>query len=115
MSEGTKTLYDGFAVAAPGANLPIIGDGGIDIGDHQGVNAVAVTVALNALSIFNITVTRGATTKKFGLNSSVALAAGDLFGPFLIPVTSGDAIDFEVETNVGIDRLIVEGLYTGVR
>jgi hypothetical protein len=116
-NQGTIILYNGFNQSAPGANTDII-SGGLVIGGAtgvQGICALAVTVTLATASVFNYTRTRGGTTFTIGIYQSVALASGDGYGPFLIPVAPGDTINFQVETDGVIRQLLVEGVFSEVR
>lgn len=109
----TEMAFEDVAIPAPGANTDII-KGGIVIRElpWRGVKALEVTVTLATASVFNYTRTRknnaGAT---IGMLESVALGAGDGFGPIRIPVTEFDTINFRVETDGIITQLIVEAKF----
>lgn len=109
----TEMAFEDVAIPAPGANTDII-KGGIVIRElpWRGVKALEVTVTLATASVFNYTRTRknnaGAT---IGILESVALGAGDGFGPIRIPVTEFDTINFRVETDGIITQLIVEAKF----
>ena len=93
---------DQFDVAAPGANTNILNDSLTP----TATCLMRVTVALNAASVFNVTFTRGGSTRTFGLNGSVALAANDLY-IFDFNVSVLDVINFQVETDTIIRKLHV--------
>ena len=78
--------------------------------DFPGVTSILVNVALTTASVFNVTVSRGALTIfTIGVLESVALNAGDGYGPIEIAVSPNDYINFQVETDSIINRLVVYG------
>ena len=117
MNKGLITHASIFNLAAPGANTDILSS---SITLKEG-GAWRVTVALTTASVFNVTYTDGTTTHALGLNSSVALLAGDLytfaFGGSPIETSSGStntlSINFQVETDSVIELLIIEEVQLG--
>jgi len=102
-------IVDIFNMPAPGANTDIVG-GGIRMANYPGVTSLLVTVTLTTASVFNYTKSRGALTIfTVGILESVALNAGDGYGPIEIPVSPNDYINFRVETDGIINQLVVYG------
>jgi peroxiredoxin family protein len=112
MNKALNTRAVLFNRAAPGANTNILTTG---ITVTEGC-ALRVTVALTTSSVFNATCSDGTVTFTWGLNSSTALNAGDLyafvFGAAPRETNSGSnntlTYNFRVETNSIIECLIVE-------
>lgn len=100
----------GFDVAAPGANADIFST---EITPRYQCSAFRVTVALATASVFNVAVTNGATTRDLGLNSSVALQAGDLY-TFAFGVNPANTYNFRVETDGIIRYIQIDEVPTGV-
>lgn len=113
-------LYEGYAVAAPGANTNIIPTSH-QIASVAGIrfsrrsSRCRVFVSLTTGSVFNYTVTNGTTAYTIGLNASAALNAGDSYEwEFSVGATddgteTGNALtyNFQVETDGVIRQLIV--------
>lgn len=116
MTVGLLTRFSDVDIAAPGANAGIISGGFTPtVG-----SAIRVTVSLATASVFNVTVTpSGGAKRTHGLNSSVALAANDLYS-FTFGASPADAdgtalsYNFEVETDGIIRYLVVEEAQLGV-
>lgn len=106
-----------FNTTAPGANTDILSTA---ISVVEG-SALRVTVALTTGSVFNVTCTDGTTTHTWGLNSSAALTAGDVFtftiGANPTESNSGStntlSYNFQVETDGVIEYLSVQEAQLG--
>jgi hypothetical protein len=109
MQAGLSIKSDNFNVPAPGANSDILTTSLTPI---YGA-AFRITVCLATASVFNVTITRSGTTYTAGLNSSVALNAGDLY-TFVFGVSTSNAYNFQVETNGVIRILQVDEVSSGV-
>ncbi len=100
-----------YAASAPGANTDIFATA---LAPHATASALRVGVCLTTASVFNMYVTNGTTAYTQGLNSSIALTAGDffVFGP--IPCSSTNTYNFRVETDSVIQTLTVDEIREGV-
>lgn len=108
--------YHTFFKAPPGANVAIIGTsvqtaGGIS--PSVDGTAFRVTTALTTASVLNVTATDGTSTGTWGLNSSTALQAGDLY-TFVFATDEDLRYDFQVESDgtiefLGVEEIIAEG------
>lgn len=110
-----NALVTAYALAAPGANTTF---GSFKVSPVAGM--VRITISLTTASVLNLTVTNGTTAYVIGLNNSIALAAGDLYG-FVVPLrytSNGDdagtvlTYGFQVETD-SVVRLLFVDLVTG--
>lgn len=106
---GFSIRSKGFNISAPGANTNILSTG---ITPQYGA-AFRITVALTAASVFNVEAVSSGTTHVWGLNSSVALNAADLF-TFTFGVNPDVVYNFQVETNGVIEFLQVDEISGGV-
>lgn len=97
-----------FNGSAPGANTDILSAAITP----QRECAFRVTVALTTASVFNVTCTDGNTTHAWGLNSSTALQAADLYA-FTFAAAPSLSYNFQVETDGVIEVLIVEEIQDG--
>lgn len=97
-----------FGLAAPGANTDILSTA---LTPTYGA-AWRVTVCLTTSSVFNMTITQGSTTFTCGINSSVALNAGDLYS-FTLGVNPANSYNFQVETNSVIRILQIDEVING--
>lgn len=103
-----ETVIDMVSIPAPGANTNIL-KGGIVVRElSAGVKKLFVTVTLATASVLNYTRLRAQTTSTIGIFESVALNAGDGYGPIEIPVGPYDTINFQVETDGIITQLYIE-------
>lgn len=99
-----------YAQAAPGANTNIFAS---NITFSESASVCRVTVALTTGSVLNVRVTNGTTAYDLGLNSSIALNAGDLY-TFAFGVAASDGAgnalqyNFRVETDSVIRQLLVD-------
>lgn len=109
MSDGLAVKSDNFNVAAPGANTNILST---SLTPTYGA-AFRITVCLATASVFNMTVTRSGTTFTCGINSSVALNAGDLYA-FTLGVSTANTYNFQVETDGIIRVLQIDEVSSGV-
>ena len=108
MADGLTVLSANFNVSAPGANTDILTT---SITPQYGC-ALRVTVCLATASVFNVTMTQGSTTFTCGLNSSVALNAGDLYA-FTFGANTSTAYNFRVETDGVIRILQIDSVING--
>ena len=104
-------LYSGFNISAPGANTGIVNaetSSALNVRDGR----LRITIALTTSSVVNVTCTDGSTTHKWGLNSSSALNAADLYSFELgCSRLSGATLlswDVEIETDGVIELLVIE-------
>lgn len=97
---------DGYNITAPGANTNILSAG---ITPKYGAGIFRVFINLAVASVVNYTVTDGTTAFTAGLNSSVAIGAGDDAGFDFSHMGSGlgatYTYNFQVETD-GVIRQI---------
>src|SRR5262245_30542283 len=77
------------------------------------VSAFRIDVSLASGSIFYYTVTSGSTTKTVALNTGTALTAQAGY-TFTIACHPDNSYNFQVGTNVAIDKLQVDEVSTGV-
>ena len=91
---------DIFNQAAPGADTNIL----TTAITPQYFGALRITIVLATASVVNYTEARSGTTFTCGLNSSVALNAGDAY-TFVFDCSPSSTYNFQVETN-GIIRLL---------
>lgn len=107
------TIFDGANIAAPGANTDILSTP-IDMTLYPGVKTLLVTVALATSSVFSYMLGRGITAQvKTTLNSGTALV---IIASYTFPIRVGptDKINFQVVTDSVINRLYIEGAYSGI-
>lgn len=71
-----------------------------DVAPSLQAAVVRVTVVAGTASVFNCVQTDGTDANTIGLNSSVALSAGDYY-TFDIPAISGHTYNFQFETTQG--------------
>ena len=100
---------DSFNVSAPGANTDILSAAITPV--YYG--AFRITVSLTTGSVFNYTEARSGTTFTHGINSSVALNAGDAY-IFNVDVSPLSTYNFQVETNSVIRQLKVSEIPSAV-
>lgn len=105
-----RKLHRGYNISAPGANTNIIST---SLTPYEKVSTMRVTVVVATTSVFNVTMTQGATTFTCGLNSSVALVSGDLY-TFNFECGSDTTYNFQVETDSIIRVLEVSEVSGGV-
>ena len=91
---GVGVKSDSFTISAPGANTNILST---SLTPSMG-GYFQIFVVLATTSVFNMTVTRSGTTYTVGLNKSTALVSGDGY-TFTVPVSTGNAYNFQVETD----------------
>lgn len=108
--QGLRAKATVFNQAAPGANTDILATA---ISPYDTSATFRVTVVLATSSVFNYTVTSGGTTFTVGLNSSVALNAGDAY-TFTFSVRSIYTYNFRIETDGVIRQLLVEEAVGGL-
>ena len=108
MSDGLSIKSKNFNVSAPGANTDILSTA---LTPTYGA-AWRITVCLATASVFNMTITNGGTTFTCGINSSVALNAGDLYA-FTVGVNPSNTYNFRVETNGVINILQIDEVSNG--
>ncbi len=98
---GIASVYSG---SAPGANTDILAT---DVNPEHDYTLFRVTICLATSSVFNVTTDDGTTAYTNGLNSSVALNAGDMY-TFVFSTRQGIGYNFQVETDGVIRFLYVE-------
>lgn len=106
MSTTICPRFEGFDIAAPGANTNIMTTSITPLMSCR----LRVGVVLETASVFNVTETSGATTNTYGLNESVPLAANDYY-VFDVPAGAAYSYNFQVETDGIIGRLTVSEVY----
>ncbi len=100
---------NGFDITAPGANTSILAS---NITPKR-AGSLAVTVSLTTASVFNVLATDGTTTHLWGLNSSTALNAADVYR-FVIDAVPALSYNFQGETDGVIETLIVNEVMGGI-
>lgn len=99
--------YQGFDVAAPGANTGIMSSSLTP----KMAGVFRVTIALATASVFNYTETSAGVTNTYGLNLSVPLPADDAH-VFEFDVHPSYTYNFQVETDGIIQQIKVSEVYT---
>lgn len=103
MAKPALSRFAGFNITAPGVdtNVP-------NVGVKPGPAALLrITIALTTSSVVNLSVTDGSTTHVWGLNSSTALNAADLY-VFELGAMHGLTYDVQVETDGVIEILLID-------
>ena len=108
-SGGLTPRAEGFNIASPGNNTNLLTS---SITPKEGC-ALRVTVCLATTSVFNVTITKGATTFTVSLNSGTALTATFLY-TFVFGASTSNAYNFQVATTGIIQILQVDEVSEGV-
>ena len=115
MPQELRSLYNGFVIAAPGANTDII-SGGIDIGAKApGCATIRIQIVLvsGTSSIVRLTRTVAGVTRIESLNNGIAISAA-CTNAFDVMVDPTETINVQLVTDAIINSLKISGVYMAV-
>ncbi len=101
---GADTVADIFNQTSPGADTSLI----TDYTPSSPGGVLRVTVQLASAAKLRVHVTRGAVEVSSALNGDTALTAGQLYQLTAGSTSDQDTYNFELDTDVTINRLLVE-------